>query len=246
MAKLNQIIAMLNGKKNQAQKDITEVYKKLQKETLFEGISRTYQPLDEDGETQPPERKNVQFTARLAIDECRQALGKMFDITATQDFNNCDAKSDIVVDGQTILSDVPVTHLLFLEKQLTDLHTFVSQIPILDPSERWLWDENTDCYASEAFATNRTKKTPRSHVLYDATTEHPAQVEMFTEDVKVGEWRTVKFSGAIPAQERNQILERVRKLQDAAKYAREQANGMDVEDQKTSSKIFEYLFGAQT
>lgn len=246
MPKLNQIIAVLSGRKSQSQKDITEVYKKLQKDALFDGISRVYQPVDEEGEALPPEQKNVQYSARQAIADARTALSELFNVTATQDYSNCAARSDVVVDGQTIVSDAPVTHLLFLEKQLTDLHTFVGQIPVLDPSERWEWDQAADCFASNPFVTNRTKKIPRSHILYEATKEHPAQVEMYTEDVKVGEWRTVKFSGSLPAQEKNQILQRIRNLQQAVKFAREEANGMAVEEVKTAGTVFEYLFGAQS
>lgn len=246
MPKLNQIIAVLSGRKSQSQKDITEVYKKLQKDALFDGISRVYLPVDEEGEALAPERKNVQYSARKAIADARTALSELFNVTATQDYSNCAARSDVVVDGQTIVSNAPVTHLLFLEKQLTDLHTFVGQIPVLDPSERWDWDQASDCFASEPFVTNRTKKIPRSHILYEATKEHPAQVEMYTEDVKVGEWRTVKFSGALPAQEKNQILQRIRNLQQAVKFAREEANGMAVEEVKTAGTVFEYLFGAQS
>ncbi len=246
MPKLNQIIAVLKGKKSQSQKDITEVYKKLQKPALFEGISRTYQALDEDGESQPPERKKVQYSAKQAMQEAKSALTDLFNVSATQDFANCEARADVVVDGHTLLENSPVTHLLFLEKQLTDLHTFVSTIPTLDAGERWDWDETADCYSSEPFITNRTKKTPRSHILYESTKEHPAQVEMYTEDVKVGEWKTVKFSGALPATEKNQIIERVRRLQEAVKFARETANGREVEQLKTADGIFGYLFGAQS
>lgn len=74
MAKLNQLIAVLNGKKSQCQKAITEVYKNLRKPTLFEGISRIYQPLDEEGESLPPENKNIQYRSRQAIQETREAL----------------------------------------------------------------------------------------------------------------------------------------------------------------------------
>lgn len=246
MARLNQIIAVLVGRKSQSQKDLTEVYKKLQKSALFEGISRVYQPADEEGETLPPEGKKVQYSARQALTDARAALGELFNVTATQEFSNCAARADVSVEGQTILSDVPVTYLLFLEKQLTDLHTFVSEIPVLDPSDKWEWDQAADCFASEPFVTNRTKKIPRSHILYEATKEHPAQVEMYTEDVKVGEWRTVKFSGSLPAQERNQILQRIRNLQQAVKFAREEANNMTAQEQETAGKVFEYLFGAKS
>ena len=246
MPKLNQIIAVVNGKKSRAQKDLTELYKKLQKPTLFDGISRTYQPLDEEGETQPPEKKNIQYKAREAINDARAILLDLFDVTATQDWANCEAKADVEVDGQVILESVPVTHLLFLEKQLTDLQTFVGQVPTLDPADTWHWDENADCFASETTLSNRTKKVPRSHVLVEATEHHPAQAEMYHEDVKVGEWRTVKFSNALPAQERNEILGRIRKLQEAIKFAREQANNGEVDERKIGNKVFDFVFGAQS
>ena len=37
------------------------------------------------------------------------------------------AKADLVVDGVTLAKDLPVTYLLFLEKQLTELKAFVSK-----------------------------------------------------------------------------------------------------------------------
>ena len=42
MAKLNQIIALVNGTKARTQKTITEVYHKLQKKELVTGISRLF------------------------------------------------------------------------------------------------------------------------------------------------------------------------------------------------------------
>lgn len=246
MAKLNQIVAVVNGKKTQAQKAMTEVYKKLQKSALFEGISRSYTPSDEDGETQPAEKKNVQYKSREAISEARAALKDLLDVTATQDWGNCKSRADVVVDGTTVLEQVPVTYLLFLEKQLADIHTFVQQIPVLDPAESWDWDENADCYATEASVSNRTKKVPRSHVLYEATEKHPAQVEMYHEDVKVGEWKTIKFSSALAAQEKNEMVQRVRRLQEAIKFAREEGNSMEVENVKIGNKVLDFVFGAQS
>lgn len=242
MPKLNQIIAVVNGKKSRCQRSLTDVYHKLQKPPLFEGITRTYEPSDEDGETFPDESKNVQFRARDAIREATEAMTEMFDAVATQDWANTEARADVVVEGRTVLEKVPVTHLLFLEKQLGEIQTFVSKIPTLDPAEDWHWDENADCWATARKATNKTKKVPRSHVLYDATEEHPAQVEMYHEDVKVGEWQTTQYSGALPAQRRNELLDRIRRLQEAVKFAREEANSMQVEKREIASAVFSYLF----
>ena len=246
MSKLNQVVAVVSGKKTRTQKSLTEVHKKLQKSALFEGISRTYTPIDEDGETQPSEKKNVQYKSRDAINEARDILRDLFDVTATQDWANCQAKADVKVDDSVVVEQVPVTYLMFLEKQLTDLHTLVQTIPVLDSGESWAWDENADCFATDPSLSNRTKKVPRSHILYEATDKHPAQVEMYHEDVKVGEWKTVKFSSALSAQERNEILQRVRRLQEAIKFAREEANSMEVEEKKIANRVFDFVFGAQS
>ena len=67
MTKLNQIVAVVNGKKSRAQKQLTEVYKKPQKPGLFEGISRTYQPSDEEGETLPAEVDREELLRLVSI-----------------------------------------------------------------------------------------------------------------------------------------------------------------------------------
>ena len=58
----------------------------------------------------------------------------------------------------------------------------------------------------------------------------------------VGTWRTIKFSGALPAKRINELLARVEKLQEAVKFAREEANGIEVEEQKVGEKVLKYLF----
>jgi hypothetical protein len=241
--KLNQIIAVEKGVKSRSYQDLTEAHHALQKQTLLSGIARTYRPRDEEGEQLPPESTKVQVKAQDIIRQTVDVLTKLFDVTATKDWANCKAKADVVVDGQTLLKDVPATYLLFLEKQLTDLHTFVKKLPVLDASETWTFDASADCWATEPVQTLRTKKVPRNHVKAEATDKHPAQVEVYYEDVTVGFWRTIKYSGALPAQRANELLARVEKLQQAVKFAREEANSLEVEDIKVGDTIFKYLFG---
>lgn len=243
MAKLNQIIAVVNGKKTKTTKSVTDVYHNLQKPTLFEGISRTYRPSDEDGETFPPEKKLVQYKVQDAVREVREALTELWDVTATQDWANQKAVADVKVDGKVLLLKVPVTHLLFLEKQLTDLHTFVSKLPTLDSAEKWNFSQEADAFQSEESRTNKTKKVMRNHVKAAATDKHPAQVDVYTEDVKVGEWSTIKFSGAIQVKKKNEMLERVAKLQEAVKFAREEANNLEVENQTVAAPVLDFVFG---
>ena len=61
--KLNQIIAVEKGAKSRSFAKITDAYRLLQKPAVLAGISRTYQPSDEDGEQYPPESTGVQAKA---------------------------------------------------------------------------------------------------------------------------------------------------------------------------------------
>ena len=242
MTKLNQIIAIEKGVKNTAFTELTEAHHQLQKPTLLSGIARTYRPKDEEGEALPPESTRVQVRGEEIVRKTVETLTRLFDVTATREWANCVAKGDITVDGVALLKDVPATYLLFLEKQLVDLHTFVKKLPVLDASETWTYDAGSDSFATEAVQTVKTKKIPRNHVKAEATEHHPAQVEVYYEDVTVGYWRTVKFSGALPARRVNDLLERVEKLQEAVKFARESANNLEVTDQKVGAAVLSYLF----
>ncbi|MBA2392549.1 MAG: hypothetical protein H0V70_07360 [Ktedonobacteraceae bacterium] len=240
--KQNQVIAIEKGIKARALQEITEAHHSLQKSAILSGISRTYRPKDEEGEQLPPEATRVQIRTEEIIRDTSDVLTKLFDIVATKDWANCEAKADVVVDGNVLLAQVPATYLLFLEKQLVDIHTFIKKLPVLDASESWVFDASADCWATEPVQTTRTKKIPRNHVKAEATEKHPAQVEVYYEDVIVGTWRTVRFSGALPAKRVNELLARVERLQEAVKIAREEANNLEVKEQKVGEKIFQYLF----
>jgi hypothetical protein len=242
MARLNQIIAVEKGIKTRALKDLTEAHHALQKPALLSGISRTYRPKDEDGEQLPPEATRVQVKAEEIIKRTADILVELFDVTATKDYTNCKARADVVVDGKVLLAAVPVTYLLFIEKQLVDLHTFIKKLPVLDASEGWTFDPSADCWATEPVQTAKTKKIPRNHVKAEATDKHPAQVDVYHEDVVVGYWKTLKFSGALPAKRVNELVDRVEKLQQAVKFAREEANNQAADEQKVGRTVLSYLF----
>ena len=78
----------------------------------------------------------------------------------------------------------------------------------------------------------------------EATKEHPAQTQLITEDVVAGTWVTVKYSGAMPAPRKKQLLGRIEKLANAVKFAREQANASEAQDKKLGKEVFDFLFGS--
>lgn len=241
MTKLNQIVAVEKGEKARILAKETNSHREVQKTPLLSGISRTYQPKDDDGDQLPAERTKVQINAEEVLDDLGKSLTGLFDITLTKEVANTKANADVVVGNKTLLKGVPVTYLLFLEKQLINLRTFVTKLPVLDPSETWSKDANTGAWATEPSQTVKTKKIPKNWEKSPATDRHPAQVEIFHEDVIQGTWTTVKFSGALPQTRVAELTERVDSLIRAVKFAREEANNTEVDDAKAAKAVFDYL-----
>jgi hypothetical protein len=236
-------VAIVNGAKTRAENTLTRAYHQIQKPTLLAGIARAYQPRDDEGERLPGETQLVQVRVDDIVNDVRQALTRMLDVVATQDWANTNARTDLIVDGQILLPNVPVTYLMWLEKQVVNLRTFIGKLPVLDVAETWEWDEDTRTHATLPVETTRTKKVPRNHVKAPATDRHPAQVDVWMEDVVVGYWNTTKYSGAVPAAEVFELTRRADALLDGIRFARERANATPVEDVEAGSPVLEFLFG---
>lgn len=241
-AKLSQIIAVEKGIKNRVNRELTDCHQLAQKPPLLSGLSRTYKPDDENGEQFPPERTEVQVKAENLIHRVSENLIELFDITATKDASNCEAKADIIVNDKVFLKAVPVTTLLFLEKSLNDLYTFVKKLPTLDPSEVWVQDSASGNYMTEPTYTAKTKKKPQVLEKAKATDKHPAQTEVWHEDVKVGSWKLIKFSGCLPPTKVEEMLRKVETLQKAVKFAREEANTSKIVERKLGKEILSFIF----
>src|ERR1700756_4155016 len=119
MTRLNQVIAIEKGVKNQATRVETDLYHALEKRPLFAGLSRKYTPKDdEDGDRLPPEAVSVQIKTGDVLKQLTQSLTRLIDVTSTKDAANTAARADVKVDGTVIAADVPVTTLMFLEKEV--------------------------------------------------------------------------------------------------------------------------------
>lgn len=244
MAKLNQIVAIEKGIKSRACAEISDLYKTVQKNELFNGFNRTYEPLNDGSESLPDEKVKVKYSVEEIVNRITEVQTELFDITYRKDATNCEALADVYIEDELVLEEIPVTNLLFMEKQLVDLRTFISNLPVLDDADDWTADINSGLYKSDIVRTHRNKKVDKPVVLYDATPHHPAQTAMVTEDVLVGYWKNQKVSGAIPKNRKQELLLRVEKLLKAVKCAREEGNSREeVSNKNVGSKILGYIFG---
>ena len=244
MPKLHEIVAIATGKKTEAQKYVTDAYHLLQKADVFDGLRKTYQPLEEGGEQLPPESKNPQANLGKIVEGAKEKWSELFDLTLRLDAGNQIAKADVEVDGQVVAKDVPVPTLLFIEKQLTDVRSFIEKLPVPDPAERWSPNANTGGLSTEPTKTGRTKKVQKALVLYPATEQHPAQTQLVTEDVLAGYWTTIKYTDRVQADKKSAAMTKVSKLLDAVKIARERANATEVPAREMGGALLNFVFDA--
>jgi hypothetical protein len=242
MTKLHQLVAVLNGKKTKTLAEITDLHQKCQKPALFAGQSRTYRSLDAAGERLPDETTLPQERVSAVIDRACEQWQDWLDLTLSVDSGGTLAKADVEVDGKMLLKNVPVLHLIFLEQQLNDVRKFVATLPVLDANYQWSWDEAKDMHVTQPVEQNRSIKSKQVIQLAPATDKHPEQAQLIDVDKWVGVYTTTRFATGVRADHKRQYLDRVDRLIDAVKTAREQANSIEVEQRKEAVRLFEYIF----
>ncbi len=241
MTKLNQLIAVVGGLKARTEATAKEVYHALQQGARFSGLKKTYLPKDDEGEVYPGETVPVELQAEDLLERAAKAWVEAFDAVLSQDDANCQARADVKVDGQLIVSDVPVTYLLFLEKQLTNVRNVMAALPVLDPVKSWDYSEEAACFLAAPLVRTKTKKVKRYQVVSEATEQHPAQVAADVEDIVEGNWSTIESSGAMTQDRKNALMRNATLLIDAVKVAREEANGMSITQRQVAKELFEFL-----
>jgi len=242
MGKLHELLAVEPSLKAEAQRVVSQV-----KGVFTSGVTRligqvrSYQPLEEGGEQFDTEITNLATTTETELARIAQTFGAWLDAAMQKETTNQNARADVVLDGKPFLEDLPATALLNLETKLADLRQVYAAIVINDPTVKWQWDEQQGHFASRPRITYRTKKVPRAHILYEATPEHPAQVEMYHEDIRVGTWTAIIRSGAFTPQEQQARLARLDSLLRAVKQARQRANTEEIIPVRIAEKIFGYI-----
>lgn len=239
--RVNQAVAIERQIKGRINKELAEVHHLLQKAPVFDGMIRTYRPVVDGGAPMPAENKKVQHRAPDLVSTAVKNFVELFDATAARDWGNINAKADVKIGGETLLKDVPVTFLMFLEKQLVEVRTLISKLPTLDPAETWALNENDKLWKTGKVEKARTQKSPRVILKRPETPEHPAQTELIYEDMTVGFWEETRLSAAYPQAEQKRLLDKVEALQVVVKKAREAANLAPAPDQEVGAKIFDWL-----
>lgn len=237
--RLSQVLALESQAKAKNHKVISELYKLVQKGDLFVGYNKVFLPKDEESDKLEPESKPVTNDSRKLMAAVFESMSEYMDVTLTKDVANS------VTEGVMKVGDVeyklPLTFIVWLEKRLTEVKTFVENLPVLDETKSWRYDETRNIYVTDKTRTARNKKKKVPLVLYGATDKHPAQVQMIDEDIFQGNWEVEYVSTAIPRQRKEQMVSRVEYLLTQTKLAREEANSARAEEKAFANVLFNFI-----
>jgi hypothetical protein len=241
--KLHELLAVEGDLKGAAEKIMAETINTfVKKEHHFVERLKSYSPNEEGGETFASEKQEMVTTVPKKLEHTQSVVAKYVDAVAQKELTNTVASAVLEIDGVKLIeAPLPATMLLALEGKLKTLREVYNSIPTLDPSETWKWDAATQTYQADQKLTYKSKKVMKNHVKAPATDKHPAQVEVYTEDVRVGTWTEKKWCGMVTPAEKAELLSRIDKLMQAVKKARQRANDVEVKSLNIGEKIFDFI-----
>lgn len=245
--KLFEVLVVEGQLKSQAQVTLNDLKATFEKKRhLFEEKRKTFTPIDEGAPAVTEEQSDIQSTIMSELRWLANIWLKALDTSYQVAEGNTQARADVVLDnGTTLLSNVPATALLELEKRAAEIQGVFLSVPTLDPAKSFGPDPDKGRYIYKAREVTkpRTKKIQRHIVVVPPTEQHPAQVAAITEDVVTGTIKEQEWSGLIVPAHKAQMLERAEELRRAIKAALHRANAVELTATPTTcgQKIFDYL-----
>jgi hypothetical protein len=249
---LYELLAVEQEKKANAERARAQTLESFRSsQTHFTGMRRTFKPFAVDeakGEVAGERLEAETQLARTVLEELDKALAvtiEAFDVSYLIDEANTAARADLVLGGVVLAEQVPATFLLQLEKRLREVRLVFKDIPTFDPVRSWQVDPAADkpnVLRADPVVTVRKQRTRKYNVMYEATKEHPAQIDVVEVDDPVGEIRAYDWTGMISPGKKAALLQKTDDLIEAVKTARARANAVTVDpEKKIAGRIFEHL-----
>lgn len=233
--------------------DLEGVYKKTLEKTskvftdevnMFFGAVRTVEWFEEGHPPQPAEYQELTKTVSGELLQQKKAVIRYFDVWLQKERTNQEAFADIIIEGNVIVHNLPATFLLGLENRLRKIKDVYMKIPTLPPSVKW--EEDTTKGKGIYRRVNpeevlKTEKIFKVQVLYEATKEHPAQVDKISETKSIGIKRKEVWTSVLAPAEKISLIEKINKLLLAVKQARQRANSATVVGDTVGEELFDYI-----
>ena len=212
MTKLHELLAVegdLEGQFNKILQEAVKTFK--EKGALFIGKLRKLRMFDAEAPKPPDEFQEMTTTVADKLDFVWETINRYLSAVAQKELTNQQAVADLVVGDEVLAKSLPATLLLGLESRLKKIRDVYDAIPTLPPGTKWERDETRGpniwhTYKPEDFKTQK-KIVPQ--ILYDATPEHPAQVDKISVTENVGMYSEEIWCGALTSAEKSVLLGRV-------------------------------------
>ncbi len=246
--KLHELLAVETNLENQANKTRSDLMNTFEKKRhLFEEKRVVFTPLGE-GQTVVETQSDIQSTVNKELSWVQTFLGKALDASYQVAETNTLARADVILEDDSntvLLTNVPATALLELEKRMVELTNLVTSIPTLDPAKGFSADSQRGEGYFQARSVNKTRSKKEKVVLikYEATKEHPAQTELIDKDIPVGTINEQEWSGLMTPAQKTELINRVEVVSRAVRRARSRANEAEVNtSNKIGGKLLNYIF----
>jgi hypothetical protein len=246
--KLHELLAVdthLENQANKVRKELENTFEK--KRHLFDETHVVFQSNEEGAQPVIESQSTIQTTVLTELSAIQPFLTKAIDSSYQVAEANTEARADVVLEnGTVLLTGVPATSLLELEKRLAEVAALVGAIPTLDPMKGFKpdADRGQGIYKAREILKTRTKKTKKVLVKYPATEQHPAQTELIDEDVVVGNLKQQEWSGLVTPALKSAYHTKVEELIRAVRQARSRANEQEVDKaKKIGQRLLDYIFG---
>lgn len=248
--KLHELLAVESDLEATAKKVIAEAVTTFtKKQEHFLGYRKSLRMFEEhrkQEEEAATESKALVTTVDDKINYVFDSVVKYFDALLQKEATNQTAVADLIVDEQVLVENAPATWLLGMESRLRLLRGVYEAIPTWAPGTDWVPapEQGSGIYkAAEPSKADKTEKVPAHKVLVPATDHHPAQIEKWVENVRVGVFTTQKWISSWSPSQKSEALGRIDNLIRATKKARQRANAAPIVKVRAGSKIRDYLQG---
>jgi hypothetical protein len=211
------------------------------------GLNRTFTPDDEEKRflnKNADEYKAVALTVTGQLAEDAAVAAKALDWALTQDVANCSAKADVVVNGEALLTQVPISHLLHLEKVFSEYKAVIlAALPVTDPAKEWTYDKTRKLWKSRPEKTGAFVKRNEPVMLHPGNERFKPEAVLDPRESHIGEWETVVWSGAVSEEQKRQLLARADTLIAALKEAIAVADHTPASKLTEGDKLYGFLLG---
>lgn len=244
--KLHELLAVESDKEGTFKKMVEEAVTVFSKHPdRFFGFHKKLESLVEDENVEAAEEHHeMTTTVHDKLSWISGFIIDYIDVVVQKEKTNQKAHANLIIDGKVITENLPATFLLGLETKFKRIRELFMAIPTLPPGISWKESEQRGAHVYEAEHPEKkykTAKTFQHKVLYDATKEHPAQIERWEETRNVGIYVTERWCGMISPKEKADFLLKVDKIIQACKKARQRANCEPVVDITIGKELINFI-----